>query len=187
MGFRGSRVELRSPAAMLALLRNKSRRPDWGGPLASSALLSCVGIGVCPRDGASRRGVAGGAALAYGDARSAAQQIPPSRFTKDRWGNELAPPVFLLHHEGCRLGLPFLPVGDPLLSQPEGTMGSLLLVPVADAGPPVQYYYGRYRDDDAPRDAKHMRELARLTIRFVRASEALWGYAELVGGTPSRN
>jgi hypothetical protein len=50
-GFRGPRVELRSPAAMLALLRNKSRRPDsvsldltwtcWVG-----AFYCCEGWGV---------------------------------------------------------------------------------------------------------------------------------------------
>jgi hypothetical protein len=32
MGFRGSWVELCSPAAMLALLRNKSHRPDSVSP-----------------------------------------------------------------------------------------------------------------------------------------------------------
>ncbi len=51
----------------------------------------------------------------------------------------------------------------------------------------LQDYFARYPDDDAPKDAEHMRELARLTMRFVRASEALWAYAELVGGKPSRN
>ena len=57
---------------------------------------------------------------------------------------------------------------------------------VADAWPAMQDYFARY-PDDAPRDAEHMRELARLTIRLVRASEALWAYVELVGGKPSRN
>jgi hypothetical protein len=50
--------------------------------------------------------------------RGSRVQIPPSRLGKDRWSNELAPPVFYVSNMGLPFGFPFLPVGSPLSELP---------------------------------------------------------------------
>ncbi len=61
-----------------------------------------------------------------------------------------------------------------------------LLIPVADALPAVQAHFERCPDGDPP-SPDELAELVALTVRYVRASEALLRYAETVGGKPSKN
>ncbi len=61
-----------------------------------------------------------------------------------------------------------------------------LLIPVADALPAVQAHFERWPDNGAP-SPDELAELVALTVRYVRASEALLSYAELVGEKPSKN
>ncbi len=63
----------------------------------------------------------------------------------------------------------------------------LLLIPVANALPAVQAHLEQWSDDDAPVSAEELRELVELTVRYVRASEVLLRYAEVVGGKLSKN
>ncbi len=59
---------------------------------------------------------------------------------------------------------------------------------VAASPPPaVQAHFEQWSDDDAPVSAEELRDLVELTVRYVRASEALLWYAETVGGKPSKN
>ena len=61
-----------------------------------------------------------------------------------------------------------------------------LLIPVADALPAVQAHFERWPDDDPP-SPDELAELVAVTLRYVRASEALLWYAEVVGEKPSTN
>ncbi len=61
-----------------------------------------------------------------------------------------------------------------------------LLIPVADALPAVQAPLERWSDDDPP-SPDELAELVALTVRYVRVSEALLRYAELVDEKPSTN
>ncbi len=63
---------------------------------------------------------------------------------------------------------------------------TLLLIPVADGLPAVQAHLARWPNDELPSPAE-LAELVVLTVRYVRASEALLAYAEAVGGRPSWN
>ena len=63
----------------------------------------------------------------------------------------------------------------------------LLLIPVADALPAIREHFERYADDDTPQTREQMREMCKVAVRYVRASEALLAYAEAVGGRPTRN
>ncbi len=57
-----------------------------------------------------------------------------------------------------------------------------LLIPVAHTLPAVQAH-----SEDDPPSPDELRALVELTVRYVRASEALLRYAEVVGGKPCRN
>ncbi len=59
-----------------------------------------------------------------------------------------------------------------------------LLIPVAL--PAVQAHFERWPGDDSP-SPDELAELVALTVRYVRASEALLWYAETVGGKPCKN
>ncbi len=61
-----------------------------------------------------------------------------------------------------------------------------LLIPVADALPAVPAHFERWPENDPP-SPDELRELVELTVRYVRASEALLRYAEAIGGKPCRN
>ncbi len=61
-----------------------------------------------------------------------------------------------------------------------------LLIPVANALPAVQAHSEHGPGDDPP-SPDELAELVKLTVRYVRASEALLRYAELVGEKPSKN
>ncbi len=51
----------------------------------------------------------------------------------------------------------------------------------------MQAHFEQWSDDDAVVSAEELSELIELTVRYVRASEALLWYAETVGGKPCRN
>ena len=59
-------------------------------------------------------------------------------------------------------------------------------LPVADALPAVQEHLEHWPGDDPP-SPDELAELVALTVRYVRASQALLWYAEAVGGKPRRN
>ena len=61
-----------------------------------------------------------------------------------------------------------------------------LLIPVADALPAVQAHFERWPDDNPP-SPDELAKLVALTVCYVRASEALLRYAEVVGGKPCSN
>ena len=61
-----------------------------------------------------------------------------------------------------------------------------LLIPVANALPAVQAHFEHRLGDDPP-SPDELAKLVALTVRYVRASEALLRYAELVGEKPCRN
>ena len=60
-----------------------------------------------------------------------------------------------------------------------------LLIPVANALPAVQAHSVHLPEND-PHSPDELAELVALTVRYVRASDALW-YAEVVGEKPSKN
>ncbi len=61
-----------------------------------------------------------------------------------------------------------------------------LLIPVANALPAVQAHL-EHRPGDDPPSPDELAELVAVTVRYVRGSEMLLRYAEVVGGKPSRN
>jgi hypothetical protein len=56
--------------------------------------------------------------------------------------------------------------------------------PLADALPAIQEHLGVI-PDDGPLGVEELRELLEVTRRYVRVSEVLLRYAEVVGGKPS--
>ncbi len=59
-----------------------------------------------------------------------------------------------------------------------------LLIPVADALPAVQEHLDAVPDNSP--SPEELRELASVTRRYVRVSEVLLRYAEVVGGNTTR-